>query len=117
LKLLKREVSIINKFISVYCRSKHDGNGVLCRSCRELHDYTLTRLDACPYDPKPPCKQCPTHCFKSDMRARMKDVMSFSGMYYVKRGRLDWLIKYFLVNKTLNQDKLNRIKQQSEQID
>jgi hypothetical protein len=46
-------------------------------------------------DPKPKCKDCPVHCYKSEYRRRIKEVMRFSGIYFVKRGRVDWLIKYF----------------------
>ncbi|MBU0518176.1 nitrous oxide-stimulated promoter family protein [bacterium] len=58
-------------------------------------DYAILRLKRCHYHPKPPCKQCPTHCYKPDMRQRIKEVMKFSGMYYVRRGRMDWLKSTF----------------------
>jgi len=45
--------------------------------------------------PKPKCKDCPVHCYKIEYRRRIKEVMRFSGIYFVKRGRVDWLIKYF----------------------
>jgi hypothetical protein len=59
-------------------------------------EYARDRLIACPYDPKPKCKHCPTHCYKPAMRRRVREVMQFGGMHFVKRGRLDWLVKYFL---------------------
>jgi hypothetical protein len=68
----------------------------VCQSCRELLIYAEERLARCPYDPKPKCKHCPTHCYKPAMRVRIREVMKFSGMYHIRRGRVDWLIRYFL---------------------
>ncbi|MDR0230584.1 MAG: nitrous oxide-stimulated promoter family protein, partial [Dysgonamonadaceae bacterium] len=52
----------------------------LCRECRELLSYVLSRLDHCPYgDNKPACKQCSTHCYRLDMREHIRRVMRFSG--------------------------------------
>jgi len=47
-------------------------------------------------DPKPACKACPAHCYKPEMRARIRGVMRHSGMRAVLRGRLDWLFRYFM---------------------
>lgn len=68
----------------------------LCAECAALLKYARGRLLACPYDPKPTCRNCPTHCYQPRMRRRIRAIMRFSGLYYVKRGRLDWLVKYFL---------------------
>jgi len=67
-----------------------------CESCNELLEYALLRLEKCPFDPKPKCKDCKVHCYKDDYRQRIREVMKFSGIHFVKRGRLDWLFKYFL---------------------
>ena len=32
-----------------------------------------------------------------EYRAKIKEVMRFSGIYFVKRGRLDWLVRYFMM--------------------
>lgn len=93
----KREEQVLRRFIQVYCRALHGSpKGSLCTECADLLEYALERLHRCPYDPKPKCKACPTHCFKPAFRQRIREVMRFSGTYFVKRGRLDWLIKYFI---------------------
>jgi len=85
------------KFIEVYCSAKHGSNkGELCSECSDLMDYAHTRLAKCPYDPKPKCKNCETHCYKPEYRKKIQEVMRFSGMHFVKRGRIDWLVKYFM---------------------
>jgi hypothetical protein len=97
-KLVDRDMEIIETFTHIYCRKHHArrSDGGLCPECRDLVDYARARREKCPYDPKPKCKECPTHCYKPSYRERMRAVMRFSGMYFVKRGRLDWLFKYFL---------------------
>lgn len=94
----KRERNVLERFIEVYCRAHHErGNDRLCPECRDLLRYALKQLEKCPYEPKPKCKACPTHCYKPAYRIRIKEVMRFSGMYFVKRGRIDWLVRYFMM--------------------
>jgi hypothetical protein len=96
-KAKEKQFELLNKFIETYCKHHHDPeNGELCAECTELRDYARVRLEKCPYDPKPKCKDCETHCYKPVHRKQVKEVMKFSGMHFVKRGRLDWLIKYFI---------------------
>ena len=91
------ERAIISRFIEIYCQRQHGSKKrSLCISCQDLHDYALKRLEKCPYDPKPKCKHCPTHCYRGDYRDKIREVMKFSGIYYVKKGRIDWLFKYFM---------------------
>jgi len=96
LNALRKSQKTISAFIKVYCKCHHHTDGkTLCSECGELLHYAITRLSKCPYDPKPKCKECPTHCYKPAQRERIREVMRFSGMYFVKRGRLDWLFYYF----------------------
>jgi len=93
---IARDLRILEKFIEVYCRRHHEPpRGELCAECRDLLEYARGKLERCPYDPKPKCKACPTHCYEPARRARVREVMRFSGMHFVKRGRLDWLVRYF----------------------
>ena len=96
-KTIDRDLLALKRFVEVYC-CKHHGQAIgrLCDACRELMDYANQRRMQCPHDPKPKCKDCPTHCYQADYRVRIKEVMRYSGIYFVKRGRLDWLIRYFL---------------------
>jgi hypothetical protein len=92
----QKEFATLSKFVQVYCKKHHGtSKGELCPECIDLLDYGHKRLEMCAFDPKPKCRDCPSHCYRKDYRQRVRDVMKFSGMYFVKRGRLDWLIKYF----------------------
>lgn len=96
-RLIKRERTVLERFIEVYCRRNHGTNGTgPCNECRDFLAYAQKRLEKCPYDPKPKCKDCPTHCYRPEYRDRIRAVMRFSGIHFVKRGRLDWLLRYFL---------------------
>lgn len=94
---VEENIAILREFVRVYCRDHHDvAEGQICQECRELMIYARLKILACPYDPKPKCKHCPTHCYKPEMRATVRKVMRYSGMQFVKRGRLDYLFKYFM---------------------
>jgi predicted amidophosphoribosyltransferase len=94
---VERDLLILKRFTYIFCaRHHHPPPGTLCAECGALLDYARGRLSACPYDPKPKCKHCQTHCYQPEMRARIRAIMRYSGMYYVARGRLDWLLQYFL---------------------
>jgi hypothetical protein len=96
-RTLKGELEILTRFIQVYCNGNHGTKRKqLCPECSGLLAYATGRLEHCPYDPKPACKACPTHCYKPEMRKKIKEVMRYSGIHFVKRGRVDWLIKYFM---------------------
>lgn len=98
----RRQLETLERFVAVYCRQKHGPDAQpraaesLCPACEDLLRYAAERLAKCPLEPKPKCKSCRIHCYRGDYRERIRDVMKFAGMYFVKRGRIDWLIRYML---------------------
>ena len=40
------------------------------------------------------CKKCETQCYHGDYKAKIREVMKFSGMYMIKHGRVDMLYHY-----------------------
>jgi len=105
---VERDTKILARFIDVFCGTKHVGaektvreidgetRVALCADCHELLDYSIARRELCPQDPKPSCKDCKIHCYRPEMRVRIREVMRHSGMYMIKRGRIDWVLHYFL---------------------
>ena len=76
---IDKEKRVVEVMIRLYCRKK-EGNSELCPECRELLDYALLRLSRCKFgEKKTSCKRCPIHCYKPDMRQRMREVMRYSG--------------------------------------
>ncbi|MBM2825176.1 MAG: protein of unknown function YgbA [Dehalococcoidales bacterium] len=109
-----RDIRVLDSFISIFCRENHRNEAktpfltqddrlrlilsnhglVLCQPCQRLLSHGIAKRLLCPYDPKPMCKKCQTHCYAPGYREKIREVMKFSGMYLVKRGRLDLMIHY-----------------------
>ena len=76
---IAEEKKTVEQMIRLYCRLK-EGNRQLCPECSSLLQYAHARLDRCKFgEQKKTCRQCPVHCYKKDMRERMRTVMRFSG--------------------------------------
>lgn len=79
---MRREKKTIAAMVRIYCRKKHHTRAAagLCPACGELLEYALFRLERCPFGAeKPTCARCPIHCYRKDMRERVRDVMRFAG--------------------------------------
>lgn len=76
----EEEKKVASKMISIYCRSKH-GSGIgLCEECITLYNYANQRLERCVFgEEKPTCGSCSVHCYKPDMREKIRNVMRFAG--------------------------------------
>lgn len=92
---LAREEKTIAAMIALYCRDHHEvvapddaapGDSGLCAECAELLDYARLRLEKCRYGAeKPTCANCTTHCYRPEMRERVRVVMRYSGPRMLKR--------------------------------
>ena len=109
----KDDIRTLVRFAGIYCRENHQEEKApfsfklfdikeiekkeisLCQDCSRLLTYGLTMRLKCPHDPKPMCKKCETQCYHGDYKSKIREVMKFSGMYVVKRGRVDLLYHYF----------------------
>ncbi len=83
-----QEKIILKEMICLYCRFKHKKSDkkALCPDCTELLDYALLRTEKCPFmATKSFCSKCKVHCYKVQMREKIRQVMKFSGprmMFY-----------------------------------
>lgn len=76
---LQHERRIVADMIALYCRKKHSTKE-LCDDCRTLAEYADCRTLACPkMAEKTFCSQCKSHCYRQDMRERIREVMRFAG--------------------------------------
>ncbi len=109
-----KDIRVLRDFVSIFCRENHKAAAkdtlpikdaglrrslggkklVLCQDCRKLLSHGIAKLLLCPYDPKPMCKKCPTHCYAPGYREKMREVMRFSGLHLIKHGRLDLMVHY-----------------------
>lgn len=110
----QKDIPILVDFTSLYCNEKHKerekekffyegilGNYLnrydlsLCKDCKNTLAHGVAKRILCPYNPKPPCKKCPTPCYRKGYREKMREIMKFSGMQFIKKGRLNYIFKYF----------------------
>lgn len=76
----EREKAVVSQMITLYCKKKHHTGAELCTECAELMLYARMRSDKCPFmENKTFCSNCKVHCYKPDMRERIREVMRFSG--------------------------------------
>ncbi|MFC1671313.1 nitrous oxide-stimulated promoter family protein [Spirochaetota bacterium] len=113
-KSVNHDIDVLAEFIKIYCDNNHkndkkvpviskgktgmyinDRELELCSSCKELLLYSASMRIICPYDPKPSCKKCETHCYKPQYRDKIRKVMKYSGMHAIKKGKLGLIMKYF----------------------
>jgi hypothetical protein len=109
-----KDAEYLSVFVSIWCQDHHghlprepwkpkgilgellpEDGPVLCRDCVKLLGYSLGRRLLCPYEPKPACKSCETPCYRDEHRATMREVMKYSGLRLILRGRIDVFLKYF----------------------
>ena len=112
-KMIK-DAEVLAEFINIYCEDFHpyrekapiviggmagrcleSVHFQYCDECRKLLLHAVSKRVLCPYDPKPSCKKCPTHCYGPGYRERIREVMRYSGMQLIKRGRFGLIKKYF----------------------
>ena len=76
----EREKKLVSQMIALYCKKKHHTRDGLCRECAALEAYARQRSEKCPFmETKTFCSNCPVHCYKADMREKIRKVMAFSG--------------------------------------
>ena len=109
-----KDIEVLAEFIHIYCQDRHPGAAAFraescgavgrylapvefsyCADCLKLLLHAASKRVICPYDPKPACKKCETHCYGPGYRERIRIVMRYSGMRLIKRGRFGLIKKYF----------------------
>lgn len=74
----EKEKIMVSQMIALYCKDMH--KGALCEECAALKAYAEMRSDKCPFmETKTFCSNCKVHCYKSDMREKIREVMRYSG--------------------------------------
>ena len=77
---IEREAKTVEFMIRHYCKTQHQSGDHLCPECRDLLAYARKRLSLCPFqEGKTTCGKCPVHCYKPDMREKIRAVMRTIG--------------------------------------
>lgn len=75
-----REKLMVSQMIALYCKKNHKTKNGLCPDCADLERYARQRSDKCPFmETKTFCSNCRVHCYKPEMREKIRAVMRFSG--------------------------------------
>jgi len=76
---ISQERDTLQAMIHLYCRQNHTPDP-LCKECSQIWSYAEERLEKCPFGfEKPTCQNCTVHCYKPEMRQRIKEIMRYSG--------------------------------------
>ncbi|MCD7731223.1 MAG: nitrous oxide-stimulated promoter family protein [Oscillospiraceae bacterium] len=76
----EREKAMVSQMIALYCSKNHKTKKRLCSECAELDCYARQQSDRCPFmETKTFCSNCRVHCYKPEMREKIRAVMRFSG--------------------------------------
>ena len=74
-----RELKTLGTMMRMYCRHHHGGRE-FCVECGALWEYASRRLERCIFgDAKPTCSNCTVHCYRDDMRERVRVMMRWAG--------------------------------------
>lgn len=80
IKRIAREKKNLELMISMYCDRHHSGGSSLCDECQQVLNYAGKRLEQCPFKhDKPTCANCTVHCYKPDIRQKVREIMRYSG--------------------------------------
>lgn len=75
----EREQETVSLMIKIYCKKQHGGK-TLCPNCAELEAYARARSEKCRFmETKTFCSNCRVHCYRPEMREKIRAVMRFSG--------------------------------------
>ncbi len=105
----EREQEIVSQMIALYCKGNHSAHRSvslrerggemrqmregaalrerdsgerrdLCPECAELEAYAHARSERCPFmEEKTFCSNCTVHCYRPEMRERIRTVMRYAG--------------------------------------
>ena len=117
-KDVRKDTRLLGDFTQIYCDGNHadaeksalTSEGVdlgvygrkvptVCAQCSELLVYSEKRRAFCPKDPKPFCNYCDTHCYRSDMREYMREVMRYAGPRSMWHGHAIDGVKHLIEGK------------------
>ena len=76
---INSEKRVVSQMIRLYCKHKLKLDEIPSEYL-ELETYAHKRLDGCKFgDNKPACKRCTIHCYRPDMREKIRAVMRWAG--------------------------------------
>lgn len=90
----EREARTVSQMITIYCKGHHPkevrtqtshAGEALCEECKALDDYAVLRTMRCrKMGEKVDCELCENHCYAKESRAKIREVMRYSGPRMMK---------------------------------
>ena len=91
------EIHTLKKFYELFCKDKHTNlknknitlkykdssyslNFYLCDECFEAINYSFDRLQVCPHEIKPRCRNCQNPCYEKQRWKYIAKVMKYSAI-------------------------------------
>jgi len=91
------EIKTLKKFFTLHCKDKHTHQKkytkniyyknqnytidfCLCHECSELISYSIQRLQECPHELKPRCRNCSNPCYEKTQWKQLAHLMRYSGI-------------------------------------
>lgn len=97
-KKTNRDIETLALMIAIHCRGRHKNEPKrtlalqvsedppvnksykVCEECRKLALYASERVANCPVkDAQAFCSSCTVHCYKAEMREKIRETMRYSG--------------------------------------
>lgn len=76
---IDNEKRVVEQMIRLYCK-RHLNLQDIDEEHEALIVYAHKRLDGCKFgEKKPACKRCKIHCYKPDMREKIRAIMRWAG--------------------------------------
>lgn len=70
---------IVAIMVKRYCLDHH-GQNRMCPTCDALLNYVNERIERCPLgEKKTICQRCTIHCYSTQRRTQIKEVMNYAG--------------------------------------
>ena len=77
---IEREKRTVGIMVKLYCDRHHDIIYSECNDCNKLTEFAKDRINKCVFqNNKPVCSECQIHCYRQDMRDKIKTVMRYVG--------------------------------------
>lgn len=76
---IDNEKRVVERMVKLYCKRKLH-LPTIDDEHKALITYAHKRLDGCKFgEKKTACQQCPIHCYKPDMREKIRAIMRWAG--------------------------------------
>lgn len=79
---LRRDEKTLYAMANIFCSAHHEGKKDtkgLCPDCAATIAYSIDRTQRCPNEHKGNCEDCSIHCYKPEVRARIREIMAYAG--------------------------------------